>query len=1334
MFSNLNSNNGLRGRRDTLRGRRDTLELTGGQQAATTDQLRERYPELFDKETSLEELQMVLSELCDFGNSNLKANLGVENKKKLDVFTADLSNRIQSTISKASFEFDVQHCSEDLDEDGFEKEHEITVAISNVEAILNQVKEPLMDVDKLRRLSALIAHLNSEIQRSRSSLPNFEEHNRIHEIEINVLKAELGDLEDQEKQGKLNRSEIIQKEQLEKEINKHHQAKAKNSKKINKKKKQMLACQKQIDQIVAQLSEFLSHFNPNAPENLPENLNVSEKGNNGSQIRTVSSSSKLRDVLSAKRMGRYSSFNPSLKRAKWIEEKKRFFGIWGPRVAAVLALSGAGLYATHEKIKTALAGISSFPVAEWIMDEEERLELLKEELRNELANEPSELALAKERVLDGWMNFMSIGLKPKDEIRFLSADTFHEMSWEALRAIDFARIKIDSEFFKISISRNELQSLGLIYNDNFRLIVKFAGESRAIHKLNEIHDYSGSDSFEEKFNLKLFLNSDRGLPLFEVHRILDETGNYEIHHVPMGSEEEFKNILEEVIALLEDQTRVAKRQNLEKADLLEAKADLLGHPLFEARGTKSIENWDQLEKGILIVENADNFEVILKELIPKLEKDPKVIAEVEKIVRSAPHLAFTEKGYDVSPDGMKTLKEGSRVTEDQVVSGMVTLGMDGRFLTKIRSEFGPAAQAEITLMGQDGKLMGTVFQRPYGPGATVMNFALNNVRRQCQVGTKVQIDVRVPFKNGKYGMGSGYKYANFTFQIPLLEIHGTKHLVGHEDALFCDELNAVRVPGFNGSPVKLFKYLDVTSPLYTAVAYAKSAKDVENNLPEVMEIIKNNPQFKKDLDEAMASDIRKLQFERYIYDESGNFEHKVFDGMDPLYLNSVKPKEAGRYIAYGVHPALISHLEELFGENIVDVQLNIQDKIMKEDVFCGRENGASIKVIIRLTPNHSFSLSYPVNLTEEGASVISECLSNEDEKEASVSKEVKETRELIDSIPLIGFLKFADVFKVHADANVRSLRDRFETQLKRNKKIFGKGLGDQIMNSYATTGINNEFNAGLKEKFGNEAKIRFLIIGSDGMKTFKLFGAEHINIMNVFRINHACTTSIDSFVEITVPSSSGQKSTFRIPVSSSDLKVQNGYPFCNSVQSLVKPDLHAMAEKLRSRNDELSRAKVRALDHMGDRLVDWQKFEVMVERGSVKSLRRFIQDMLPGCKKTVQMKNGRKVVHLEPHPENVEAMKAIYGKDVIVGVQFFVKGKPDGGYTPEDYQTKLDVDFDRFCDFDNIVTLYIKRPKQFSVDTIWNPGFYNEVCPDQTYEVRNGIDMYKKAHHKHFHK
>lgn len=217
------------------RKRWDTLELEGDRQAADAEELKKHLPELFDSGFYLGRIQGDLKRFSSFTSSEpIKKCLTEEGQGQLDAYTAYLAVQLQESFRKYSFEFDIQHESEKDEEGEFVQNHKIIVAVADINKLLSAFDDSISDLDTLRQFNGLIDHLRSVIDLTKGKLPNFREHIKEIEIEIKVLKDELSDLLEQEKETGLNEAEKNQKRQLKTDINSHHQGVSKNKKKLKR--------------------------------------------------------------------------------------------------------------------------------------------------------------------------------------------------------------------------------------------------------------------------------------------------------------------------------------------------------------------------------------------------------------------------------------------------------------------------------------------------------------------------------------------------------------------------------------------------------------------------------------------------------------------------------------------------------------------------------------------------------------------------------------------------------------------------------------------------------------------------------------------------------------------------------------------------------------------------------------------------------------------------------------------------------------------------------------------------------------------------------------------
>lgn len=336
---------------NTTAKRRDTLELKGYQSVANNEQIRQHCPELFDKAFYLEQVKKELQDATEFSPVNrLKSYFNQEIQNRLDAYMASLSDCILKNFSEIPFEYEIRHESEEPEAEVETEDRKIIIVVSNIKDIQASVKKPIQELEKLHQFAVTMNNIRSAIERLEGSLPNFEEHLRQYEIEIETLKGELSDILEQEKTGELNRSERVQKEQLEEGIDKNRQDARSVIQRMKKKKKQIARHQKTIDRITGKLSTFLKQYDPEKPKSLPSSLSPGgfQNEHSGVKLSPPLINNKLREIFTEKREGKYTAFRPSI-------ERKRTIRKLAPRFAIILALAG-GAYAMRDQIAGAFDG------------------------------------------------------------------------------------------------------------------------------------------------------------------------------------------------------------------------------------------------------------------------------------------------------------------------------------------------------------------------------------------------------------------------------------------------------------------------------------------------------------------------------------------------------------------------------------------------------------------------------------------------------------------------------------------------------------------------------------------------------------------------------------------------------------------------------------------------------------------------------------------------------------------------------------------------------------------------------------------------------------------
>lgn len=325
---------------------------------ASDEQIRQHCPKLFDDGFYLERVQKELAELTRFSvNNPLKSGLPKEDQERFDAYTASLAQRVHSELSAIPFEFDIQRESEESDGEKVTQAHNISVALKNIDDLLNSVKQPVQDLEKLYELSSLVSRLKSQADRLKGSLPDFRDHVKKHTIEIKALRGELKDLEEQEKEGELTRAEKIQKEQLEKDMETHRQIIQKNSQKIAKRKKRISGYEQKISSIIQSVAEFIRQFDPENPKPFSDSLNPEKFQKNGEmESKSLSVHSKMREILQVERNGKYTAYNPQLEqKLRWMDRKRAVIK-WTRRLALSLIAVGSIALVGREQIADAILG------------------------------------------------------------------------------------------------------------------------------------------------------------------------------------------------------------------------------------------------------------------------------------------------------------------------------------------------------------------------------------------------------------------------------------------------------------------------------------------------------------------------------------------------------------------------------------------------------------------------------------------------------------------------------------------------------------------------------------------------------------------------------------------------------------------------------------------------------------------------------------------------------------------------------------------------------------------------------------------------------------------
>lgn len=343
---------------NTIRKRRDTLELEGDRSVADVKQLKRHLPDLFDAGFYLEQIQKELAGFSSYGiGASIKNGLTDEGRNQFDAYTAHLASCALEALKKHSFKFTVQHESEKDEEDEFVQNHNITVGVGNVSDFLSASRKPIEDLDTLCDFSRLLHHFRSVVDLTKGKLPNFRRHIQKFEVEIQTLKGELSDLQEQEKEGTLTRSERIQKEQLEADIGKQQLAAAANKKNLKRRQKKISDYEQKISSISKILSDFLSQFDPKNPQSISEKLKPDMfTGSINYQQADPDVLIAIRRILLSKRRGEYSSYDvEGASRHRWLKRKEAL-AKWSRRLALPLLLVSGVALANRERISDAVFG------------------------------------------------------------------------------------------------------------------------------------------------------------------------------------------------------------------------------------------------------------------------------------------------------------------------------------------------------------------------------------------------------------------------------------------------------------------------------------------------------------------------------------------------------------------------------------------------------------------------------------------------------------------------------------------------------------------------------------------------------------------------------------------------------------------------------------------------------------------------------------------------------------------------------------------------------------------------------------------------------------------
>lgn len=371
--------------------RRNTLEIRGDQDVVSKDQLTQEMPELFDAEGRLGQI-----------DDKLKSNIGwilknfskydFEKQEELSRYLAGLSQQIVD-ILRGGMDFSIENISEQVvGAKEIHKEHKILVSVADIQGLLSSIKEPVHNLDTLMKLCNLLGHFNSRVEQIKGGMFNFEEHKRKNEINVAALEGELSDLLEQEKEGELNRSEQVQKDQLEDELKDAKEGVAHNVKKMKHKKRRIRTYNEKQRQLLGVLSDFLSQLSSGQIQSLPEGLDVSrflkEEG-----VESMSSVSwAINQVLSQKEEGKYTTENIQAVRKLIMKAVRRRLLI---AMIPVLGLAGVvGLRMMYGDAKPSDRG----SVAGRLSPKEDLGRLMAGH-KADMENNPDELTQDKDRLL-----------------------------------------------------------------------------------------------------------------------------------------------------------------------------------------------------------------------------------------------------------------------------------------------------------------------------------------------------------------------------------------------------------------------------------------------------------------------------------------------------------------------------------------------------------------------------------------------------------------------------------------------------------------------------------------------------------------------------------------------------------------------------------------------------------------------------------------------------------------------------------------------------------------------------------------------------------------------
>lgn len=323
---------------------------------ATDEQIQQHCPELFDKAIYLEQIERELKNLADQSES-LRSILSAEDQEKIDEYIQGLINRIQSFLSEDSLKFSIQHKTKNFDaEVPIKQDHEIAVAVANISTLLDSIQQLTKDFDSLAKLTTGAQVLLTEKRRFEDKMNKIEEQKKTYQIEIEVCRGEIKDLDELEiSEGELNDAERAERDELKVKIEEHQQCIKDISPKRKKVKRSIERCQQKLDKISEALSEFLSEFNADEHQGISKALDLSHLLHDiGKKIEVPELNSAILGILQVKRKGRYTAYSPEVEKRINNEKREAWFNAWLTRNAVLISFIDGGTMALRGKVAAVL--------------------------------------------------------------------------------------------------------------------------------------------------------------------------------------------------------------------------------------------------------------------------------------------------------------------------------------------------------------------------------------------------------------------------------------------------------------------------------------------------------------------------------------------------------------------------------------------------------------------------------------------------------------------------------------------------------------------------------------------------------------------------------------------------------------------------------------------------------------------------------------------------------------------------------------------------------------------------------------------------------------------